>query len=307
MDITRPIAYRGLLLTGAVGGPGGAQPIEGIRLTRARFTDVSVHGYTEKKSLEDGMDASDVFIGTRRVTLAGEVFAQTKAQLFEYLDALRLLMTPTDAYAEAPAKKGYLPLSFSQPTMQTYFWPTGFVDRVIYVRPAMQPDYEIELGAISGVDTAGYSLPFTVVLEAIDPRFYAPVQAEQALSGYGGTGTLQNRGNYPAPLNFIVVMPASAAGSYTFSWVGVGSTFTIAVPAGAWQRILRLDSINKVLTLEVNGVETLRMDLVTFAGESTYPKVPPTPEGESAAGFTWSCDGPVDGAGARLWYNEAWV
>lgn len=307
MDITRPIAYRGLLLTGAFGGPGGAQPIEGIRLTRARFTDVSVHGYTEKKSLEDGMDASDVFIGTRRVTMAGEVFAQTKAQLFEYLDALRLLMTPTDAYNESPAKKGYLPLSFSQPTMQTYFWPTGFVDRVIYVRPAMQPDYEIELGAISGIATAGYSLPFTVVLEAIDPRFYAPVQMEQSLSGTSGSGTLTNRGNYPAPLNFILVIPASSPGSYVFSWTGVGSTFTVTIPSDPIERIVRLDSINKVVTLEQNSVETLRMDLAAFLGDSTYPKVPPTPEGEVAAGFTWSCTGPLDGTKARLWYNEAWV
>ena len=307
MDITRPISYRGLLLTGAYGGPGGAQPIEGIRLTKARFVDVSVHGYTEKKSLEDGMDASDVFIGTRRVALQGEVFAQTKAQLFEYLDALRLLFTPTDAYAESPARRGYLPLSFSQPTMQTTFWPSGFVDRVIYVRPAMQPDYEIDLSAISGIATAGYSLPFSVLLEAIDPRFYSPVQAEQALSGYGATGGLTNRGNYPAPLNFIIVMPASAAGSYVFTWAGVGSSFTVAIPAGSIERTIRVDSIEKVVTLEQNAVETLRMDLVTFSGNSTYPKVPLTPEGESAAGFTWSCNGPLDGAKARLWYNEAWV
>jgi hypothetical protein len=133
------------------------------------------------------------------------------------------------------------------------------------------------------------------------------VQAEQALSGYGATGGLTNRGNYPAPLNFIIVMPASAAGSYVFTWAGVGSSFTVAIPAGSIERTIRVDSIEKVVTLEQNAVETLRMDLVTFSGNSTYPKVPPTPEGESAAGFTWSCNGPLDGAKARLWYNEAWV
>jgi len=269
--------------------------------------DVSVHGYTEKKSLEDGMDSSDVFVGMRRVSLQGEVFTTTKARLFEYLDVLRLKFTPTDAYNEAPYKRGYLPLLFSQPTIHTVFWPTGFVERVINVRPASQPEYDIDFTSIGGKDGDGFVVPFTQQLEAIDPRFYAPAQVEVALGGFGGSGTLQNRGNYYAPLNFILVMPASQAGEYVFEWSGMGSNFTVKIPTGATERQIRVDSIQKVVTMDVNNVEMLRMDLVTFVGNTTYPKVPPTPEGESPAGYTWSCTGNLDGSKARLWFNEAWI
>jgi hypothetical protein len=308
MDLTRPVTYRGLLLSGAEGGPGGNNPIEGIRLTRARYTNVSVHGYIEKKSLDDGMDASDVFIGTRQIQMQGEVFARTKARLFEYLDVLRLKFTPTDAHAEAPYKHGYLPLSFSQPTVHTTYWPSGFVDRVMHARPLGQPEYDIELSSISGEPMNGYVVPFSVGLECIDPRIYAPVQVEVALGGTGGSGTLTNRGNYHTPLNFVLRMTTAHPGEAKFQWSGLGSTFELILPGSPApaDRIIRLDSENKVVTMTVGDIELLRMDLVTFQAGTTYPRVPPTPEGASAAGYSWSCSGGLDGQ-SRMWFNEAWI
>jgi len=306
VDTTLPVSYRGLTLTGAAGGPGGNNPIQGFRLTRATFSDVSVHGYTEKRSLDDGFDASDVFIGMRNIVLAGEVYSDRKAGLFDLLDLLRLKFTPTDAYNEDPSEQGFLPLAFQQPTLYTVYWPTGIVDRVIYSRPSAQPQYDIQNSAIGGRPDDGYVVPFSTALIAKDPRFYAPVPVEVSLGGTVGSGTLQNRGSYPAPLQFIVALPGSEAGEATFNFVGANTNMTVTVPASASDRQVNVDSIKKVCTFHVNGVETLRMDLIDFAAGYTWPKVPPVPEGDSPVGYDWTSDLSLDAA-SKMFYEEAWV
>lgn len=305
MDLARPVTYRGLNLNNAVGGPGGNNPIQGIRLTRAQYSDVSVHGYTEKRSLDDGFDASDVFIGMRDITLQGEVFARSKAALFDALDALRLKFTPTDAYRESPREQGYLPLGFEVPTLFTTYWPSGYIPRVIYARPAMQPSYAIAMAAMLGRTEDGYSVPFDARLQAKDPRFYLYDDIEVFCAGSGETGTLVNRGNYPAPLNFVLQATAGQTAERTYNFIGMGTSMSVTIPAGTQERIVRVDSIKKVVTLTVGQNETLRMDLISFSADTTWPKVPPTPEGDSPAGFEWTCS--PDISNSRFFYNEAWV
>lgn len=306
MDITRDVTYRGLLLTGADGGPGGNNPIEGIRTTRVRFGDVSVHGYTEKKSLDDGMDASDVFLGTRVVNIRAEVYAADKAGLFDLLDLMRLKFTPTDAYNESPGERGYLPLEFSQATKLTTNWPTGFIDKVLYCRPSMQPEHDIEFAALGEEDGGGYIVPFTARLEAKDPRFYNPLLVEEFISGTSGVGGIRNKGNYPAPLNMVIHSLASQPKGATFGFVGFGSTLKVTIPAGADDRTVRIDSINKVCTLTVGETETLRMDLIEFLADTTWPKVLSTPEGYNPAGYSWTCTEALDVL-SRFFLQEAWA
>lgn len=305
MDLKRPVTYRGLVLNSAAGGPGGNNPIDGLRLTRAQYSDVSVHGYVEKRSLDDGFDASDVFIGMRDISLQGEVFARDKALLFDYLDTLRVKFTPTDAYNESPYEQGYLPLGFEVPTKFTTYWPSGYIPRVIYCRPAAQPSYSIDVQAIKGRDSDGYVVPFDVRLQAKDPRFYLYAPIEVQCAGTGATGTLVNRGNYPAPLNFVLQRSASETAEATYTFVGMGTNMQVTIPAGSQTRTLRVDSIKKVVTLTVGATETLRMDLIEFIGDTTWPKVPPTPEGDSPAGFEWTCSPAL--TNSRFFYNEAWV
>lgn len=306
MDLTRPITYRGLPLTGAAGGPGGNQPIQGIRLTRVRFSDVSVHGYTEKRSLDEGMDASDVFLGLRQVVLQGEAYGASKAALFDLLDLLRLKFTPTDAYNEDPANQGYLPLTFEQPTLFTDYWPGGVVERCIYLRPDIQPDHTIEFGAIGGRQADGYVVPFSVRLQAKDPRFYHTALIEEFISGTSGSGTLLHRGNYPSPLNILLQVPAAQSSSGVFTFTGMGTNMQVDIPAGAQDRTLRIDATKKVVTLTVNSTETLRMDLIEFLAGTTWPKMPPIPDGDSPAGYDWSSTRSL-AVQSRLFFREAWA
>lgn len=308
MDLTLPVIYRGITLNAARTGPGPI-PVSGVRLTQVKYSDVSVHGYTEKKSLSDGMDASDVYMGQRNVDLVGEVFAQNKGDLFDYIDQLRLKFTPTDAYAEDPDKRGYLPLWFQIPTKWTSHWPTGITDRVLYVRPRGQPDHTIEFRAIGGRDNDGFVVPFSVSLEAKDPRFYHPWSKDHALAGGGGQQSYVNRGNYYAPMHFILKPAVGYAGQGSFHYSGVGSNFDCVVPgAASADRYVRIDSINKVVTYTINDVETLRMDLIKFNAGTTWPQVPPTPEGVSPAGGSWHASGlGLDGAISRAFFNETWA
>ena len=308
MDLTLPVSYRGIILNAAHGGPGPI-PISGVRLTQVKYSDVSVHGYTEKKSLSDGMDASDVYMGQRNVTLNGEVYALNKGDLFDYIDQLRLKFTPTDAYAEDPDKRGYLPLWFQQPTKYNGHWPTGITDRVLYVRPRAQPDHDIRFAAIGGRPNDGFVVPFSVTVEAKDPRFYHPWSVNGYLPGLGGgQGTFVNRGNYYAPLHFILHPGAGQHGQGVFNFSGVGSNFSCVIPGAASDdRYVRIDGINKVVTYTVNDVETLRMDLITFNAATTWPQVPPTPEGQSPAGWGWSSNLSLDGTVSRAFFNETWA
>jgi hypothetical protein len=307
VDITRDVFYRGLKLTGAVGGPGGNSPIAGIRLTRARYSDVNTFGYTEKKSLEDGYDASDVFMGMRVVVLTGEVFAATKAALFDQLDLLRLKFTPTDAYNESSAKRGYLPLSFSQPTDLLSYWPSGFIDRVLYARPSTQPEHDIEFGSIGGRESDGFVVPFTARLEAKDPRFYNPEDIEEFISGTSGSGTLQNRGNYPAPLNILLHILSTSSTSGVFTLTGMHTNMEVAIPALAQDRTIRIDSVNKVVTYATaTAPEALRMDLIEFNAGTTWPFVSPTPEGDSPEGYDWASTRSL-ASQSRLFFAEAWA
>lgn len=306
MDLTRPVSYRGFFLNGVQGGPGGNNPLDGRRLIRASYTAVPAIGYTEKKSLEDGLDASDVWLGGRDVVLQGEVFAHSKSALFDDLDLLRLKFTATDCYAEDPEGKGYLPLLFEQPTEHLAHWPSGFSERQILVRPSRQPEHDIEFQAIGGIATNGFVCPYVARLQARDPRFYHPFPVESFLSGDVGSGAVANRGNYPTPANFFL-RPAdgqSWAGTFTFN--GMGTSMLVTIPAGGSGRIVRVDSHQKVCTLIVGSVETLRMDLIVFNSGTTWPKVPPTPEG-SSVGFEWSLPGFTLVSPSRMFFSEAWV
>lgn len=303
MDLTRPVLFRGLFLNGAAGGPGGGNPIDGMRLVRASYPVPAV-GYTEKKSLEDGLDASDVWLGGRNLLLQGEVFAANKANLFDALDVLRLKFTATDCYAESPDTRGYLPITFEVPTEHLGHWPTGFVERELRVRPIAQPELDYEFVALGGRTGKGYVVPYVARLQSRDPRFYHPTTVESMLAGGGGSASVVNRGNYPAPVQILLRPDSAAAGTFVFT--GMGSSMNVVIPAGGSDRFVRVNAHDKICTLIVGTVETLRMDLVTFNSGTTWPKVPPTPDPTTAA-FDWSVSGVGLISPSRLFFNEAWV
>jgi hypothetical protein len=114
-----------------------------------------------------------------------------------------------------------------------------------------------------------------------------------------------NRGDYPAPIDIRIEVPAGAANSAAYVMVTMGgSQMKLLVPQSATKaQVLRYSGGYKVVTLEVDSVESLRMDLMTFIGDAIHPRVPP---GTTAA--VWTPSGLTSlGSGTRIMYSESFA
>lgn len=306
MDLTRPVSYRSLQLNDS--GSTGGGPITGIQLDSVDYSDVPGVGYSEKRSMDDGFDSSDVFLGARRVQLQGTVYGASRANLYDRLQDLRYAFSPTAAYASDPGDFGYLPLNFDVPTNDNR-WPAEasglrFIPQALRVRPSRLPQWSVVRDRTGGVDT-GMAMQFMVQCDAKDPRVYA--QTEQDHSSWVGrtvnptpAPSMLNRGDYPSPLNILLAAPAGAAAA-TLDIVIGSSNMHLKMPASASAQVLRYDGTKKVVTLQVGSVVSLRMDLLSFTAGTTHPLIIP-----GANSFTYS-RGVAIGAGSHMWFWESWA
>jgi hypothetical protein len=299
LDLSRAIIYRGLDLNGCAQlAPG--ERLYGSLLGSVQMGNVPGVGWTEKRSLGDGNDASDVYLGPRRIFLTGHLYGRSRAEMFDFQQALLTTLSPTAAYNETPSDFGYNPLYYSVPTLNSDFEEEtegGVRLRVlrINVRPLATPTVDINRDASGGLEELGSGIAWSSVLEAKDPRVYVYPDQEVDLT-VEESGTFFNRGDYPAPLNVLLVLPSTSAD--VFHFVGAGTNMHIDIPAATVQQVFRYDGYLHILTVETNGVEVLRMDLLRFVNETTHPVVQP---GTS----DWSYEGPALSAGSRLFWAEA--
>ncbi len=298
MDVTRPVTYRGLNLNDAAIA-GSRENITGIAVEAMDYSAITGYGYTEKRSNSDGFDACDIFLGKRDVRLTGTIYGRSRADLFDRKAAMVAAFTPTLAYAESPIDYGYLPLVFEEPTLDTDNWPTGYIEKMMRVRARATPDYAITRDATGGITERGLAIPYRVEMEARDPRIYAATPQQFFFDANPSPIFLPNRGQYPSP--FRVVWPSNGTAKEVLTLIGLDTSITLTIPALASPRTLYYDGVEKYCTLEVDGQESLRMDLLDFAQGTTHAEVPPG--GDSIA---WTHDGTINPA-AYLLYWEAWA
>lgn len=301
MDLSQAITYRGVNLN-SISALQPDTPMQGYLVQDVRMPDVEGWGYREKRSLADGYDVSRVYLGMRRVLLRGTIYALTRPELHDKIRTIRALFTPTLAYSEDPSVYGYLPLTFSIPTEDTTNFPTGLIPAKVNARPKDQPGFFFPREQAYGSDNAGFSSVFEVTLECADPRIYAQSTTDIAVTATTGSGTATSNGDYPSPLNAILAKAAAATGASTITLTGFGTVMTVTVPASANDRQVNVDSVNKVVTLTDNGVETLRMDLISFSSGYTWPEVQP---GDNI--YSWTGTGAAPIAGSKLWYYETYA
>lgn len=302
MDLSRSITYRGLDLN-SLAGLQPETPLSGYTVSDCRFMDVEGFGYKEKRSMGDGYDASRVYLGARRLQLRGTIWAISPAELHDKVRAIRALFTPTLAYNESPETKGYMPLTFSIPTEDTATWATGLIPVKLNVRPMDQPGSFFTREMAHGRANGGYSAVYEATLEAIDPRIYAQSTTDIAATTATGDSSVDNDGDYPAPLNAILALTAADdTGQRSITFTGMGTVMTVTVPASANDRQVNIDSERKVVTLVDGGVETIRFDLVEFAAGYTWPVVQP-----GANAYEWSTVGGALSAGSKFWFYETFA
>jgi hypothetical protein len=305
VDPLGDVTYRGFTLNDSAieenvtGGDGAGTGIVGSVIDTFDFSDVDLVQYMEKRSQQDGMDAGQPFQGARRIRIAGTLYDLSRALLFDRLADLRSALNAVLAYREDPESLGYLPLYFSVPTnrVEDYF------DGEIALRVLAMPralSHQTDRDQLGGEELDALAIPYQATLICKDPSIMAALPQEYSLSA-GGTvsGTLSNRGNFICPVNIILLVGA-AAGTVACT---IGDTvFTISVPASSGNRIIRYKGEDKVMTLEEDSVETLRMDLLTSSGDTTWTTVDP---GSSAYSVVFTTVTPQ--AGSKFWFYERYA
>jgi hypothetical protein len=275
-------------------------------------------GYVQKRSQDDGMDVSDVYMGQRRIDLVGTVYGGTIAELFDNLQNVRTVMTPTIAYAVDQPDHGYIPLAFSLPTMDDQFDSAAGDGTAPYVkelefrcRPLGQPQFSIrrDTGAFNGEGSGrGGAITWRASLQCADPRMYVRPDVWVPFTNPVTGAPIINRGDYPAPLDVLLGVTSAAAGSHIEIDVG-GSTMSITFATALANAVVRYSGTLKVLTLQTSGstIDVLRMDMLSFLNNTTHPKV------QAQDGMVWNMrEYPnsaaiVLGTGTRLMYSESFA
>lgn len=313
MDISQPITYRGL----AINSPLQSQRVlRGISVERVDYSLVEGVGYTEKRAATDGIHASDVYLGPRSVELTGVIYAVSAAELFDYLHILRAVFSPTSAYQESPGDRGFLPLSFTQPTLDEASFPGGVVPLQMFVRPRGLPRFSISRDRLIGTASKPQATPWSASLLAKDPRVYVDPEQSWDVSGGPHTnveGQAINRGDYETPLNIMLVIGSTAPPVGTFQIDGFGVDMDIKIEAFA-NRVYRWYGDDRVLMVQdtsggSSAPEVLRMDLVTFHTKNRKPMVPASinpPSRPFSTTFHYTSTVPV-ASGSRLFWYEAFA
>lgn len=304
MDTTRDILYRSFLLNDASiidnidADTGVGKGITGCVVETWDFSDVDIVQFLEKRSLQDGMDAGDVYKGARRLHMSGTLYGKTRALLYDAYWELRAALDPVLAQRESPADKGYLPLYFSVPTNRVIDYPLGAIDlRVLALPRASRVIWQRDQQG--GDDGDALAIPWQATFLMKNPSIMADVPQDYSLEA-GGTvsGNFTNRGNYIAPLNMLIVV-GSSGGTITIQ-AGGAINFVITVPASSGNRTIRVNGAEKLVTFEEASIETNRLGATPE--NMSWPVIPP-----GVSPYTVTFSGVSPQTGSHMWFWETYA
>jgi hypothetical protein len=154
----------------------------------------------------------------------------------------------------------------------------------------------------------GFVIPVSLLFEAKDPRIYNPVRVTDGLLGTSGFGSIRNRGTYPSPVRFILRRLAADTGSAIFSFVGLGASLTVTIPADTVDRSVLVDCLERVVYYRKLGTAVVNMGLIDINADAgnMWPAAPPVPQGDIPVAYTWTCTGSL-ADGSEVSFAEAWV
>jgi hypothetical protein len=304
VDTTQPIIYRAYTLNDPelafdpdLGGLGtGAQ---GSIVDSFDISDVDIVQFIEKRALEDGMDASDVFQGARRVKMTGTLYGKTRALFYDEVDAFMAATAAVLAQRDEPANKGYVPLYWAKPTNRAEYAPESqVIEQFVYALPRVR-HFAIDRDSQGGAQNKGLAATWSATWLLKDPAIYGVLPIDVDLSGGNVNDTWTNRGNYISRLNFLCVV-GSGAGTITIA--AGDATLTITVPSSSGDRTIAYNGKEKFLTFEENSIVTLRMDLLGLDSAGAHPTIPP---GDSV--YTVTFTNVTPDTGSHMWFYEVYA
>ena len=313
MDLSKPIGYRGMPINTLTET---GRTLKGVVVENADYSDVVGVGYTEKRAAADGIHASDVYLGPRGIDLSGFIYAVDLSDLFDTLHLMRAAFSPTAAYQESPGDRGFLPLTFSQPTGKLTDFPEGVINLMMLARPERNlrftlnrdrlTDKGLVLGA-PGSSKAGVRasvIGWAARLVCKDPRVYVQDEQQQELSGTQTVigKTAINRGDYETPMHMSLIAADATAGKFTLTGLN-NVDMEITLEAGKSGYTYRWFGDDRVLMTQktINDPLVLRMDLVKLGTANRKPMVSP---GGRAYQYSHTAN---LAAGSRLFWSEAFA
>lgn len=213
MNFTGEISYNGW--TAARATAAGGRPSSGWVVKSVRPSNVQTEAYLEKRALQDGLDADDVYLGARRFSSIITTYGSTPGDFWDNAQTLLAAFHPVLAFDADTAAKGFLPFDFSQPTGDISTWPTStYPDGIplrYYLRPLAPPTYDLERTKMVG---DALSLDFNIEMIARDPRKY--LQTTVSVSMPTATTFLTGyRGDYPTWPVVTFALSATGHSAYT--------------------------------------------------------------------------------------------
>lgn len=307
MDFTKSISFVSLNLNSVTVSPTGA-PLSGYTVDKFEAEPPPPVAYLEKRSLVDGLDAGDVYLGGRNFSMVVTAYGTSPGDFWDKAQALIFACTPTNLYnptiTAGPQQHGFFPLTFFQPTAKVSQWPTSAypngIPMAYYVRPT-GPAFRLERHKDAALSGEGLSKSFEVRLVARDPRKIHTTRQTVTITTVGQQlTTTQYRGDYPAfPVVYVSITSAGSS-AFTLDIGGLAVSIDLSAQSSGGEFYLDFDS-RTLWDAEYGGEFAINM--------SSLLTTPGSTEGYSSieAGTTFQMLNTTGVAQCQLLFYEAWT
>jgi hypothetical protein len=291
-------------------------PLSGYKVLSASFGDVQLTGYVDKRALHDGVDAADAYLGVKQLSIVCGVFGSSIADFHEKIQALMDASRPVPR--EYESNYGFRDLSFSQATIDTTNFTSGYIPMAMKVRPMSVPGFQLTSAQSIGVSAKGFATNVQLNFMAKKPYKFRQTSRSITVSSSSATTTLPNLGSaivFPAfEIVFSTASTYSSATitSVTFTFDGVALKLnSLDFPAKTassevrWYIDFDTQAVYRGVRSTVGGayVKSLRQDVIDTT-TYLFGAIPPTDD--STTTMTTTYTGGSIPAEVIVTYTEAW-
>jgi hypothetical protein len=291
-------------------------PLSGYKVLSANFGDVALTGYVDKRALHDGVDAADAYLGTKQISIVCGVFGSSMADFHDKIQALMDAARPVPR--EYQENYGFRDLCFSQATIDTANFTSGYIPMAMKVRPTSIPGIQLTSAQSIGVSSKGFAANVQLSFMAKKPYKFLQTERSITISGSTATTTFPNLGSaivypmfeiiYSTSITYAAVTTTSA--TFTFDGVSLklnGLDFSAKNTNQETRWYIDFDNqtVYRGLRSSAGGafVKTLRQDVIDTT-TYLFGAIPPTDD--SVTTMTINYGGSNKPAQVIVTYTEAW-
>lgn len=291
-------------------------PLSGYKVLSVNFGETGFTGYVDKRALHDGIDAADTFVGAKPISIICGVFGSSIADFHEKIQAVLNASRPVPRQYQDDY--GFRDLCFSQGTIDTTNFSTGYIPMAMKVRPMSIPAVQLTSAQSIGVSSKGFAANVQLNFMAKKPYKFRQTGRSIEITSSSATTSLPNLGSAVVyPVFEIIFSTASTYSSATVTSV----TFTFD---GSSLKLNSLDFPAKTSNDEVRWyidfdeqtiyrgvrsvaggefVKTLRQDVIDT---TTYLFGSIPPADDAATTLTTTYTGASIPEKVVVTYTEAW-